>query len=637
MKKDLRDKIFILFLTIAGALVRFYNLENLSLSNDELSGIGRAMLPNLKELIWNGVHPDAHLVGTHFLLHLIIKLFGNDVFIIRLPFAIMGTLSICLIYLIATKWFNQTVGLISATATCLLEFTVLYSQIARPYIYGFFFVLLFLQGLNYFIFSERLKWYHYVIFISGAIGAVLNHYFSFLTVVVAGFAAFALIKKEFYKQYIICGIVVLLLFLPHLPITLDQISRKGLDSWLEKPDAYFLFRFLFYSFNSSYVVVSIIIVLLVAVSFIKAVDKDIQEKIKKIRIFSLVVFTTIFCVGYFYSLFVNPVIQYSVLIFVLPFLWMFIFSFFYKLPQSFKWPIVTILVVTFSLSTFAEKKYYKTQHFGVFKEIAEQTIIFNKLIGENRITQTINIVNPFYINFYFNKMNAEVKFSEYSFFNDGSGFQKMDSILKLAKTDFFIHAWSNVFDPYEIHEQIKNRYPKYYEKKYFNSNFRVYYKAPNVKRSLVFHSENTFDKNDKFWSGNENTIQKDLMDTLNKLCIVDSNNPYSPNFNAKVKDVIEENKKHVVIKANYYLEENASLNLVIEFLKNGESYEWYGPSIQNYTNDRNVWKEIFIVKKLPKNAIPEDDIKIYFWNSGNVPVKIDNVSVTIFEDTDYCW
>jgi hypothetical protein len=637
MKEHLRDKIFILLLTIAGALIRFYNLDNLSLSNDELSGIGRAMLPNLKELIWKGVHPDAHLVGTHFLLHLTIKLFGNDVFIIRLPFAIMGTLSIFLIYLIALKWFNQTVGLISATATCLLEFTVLYSQIARPYIYGFFFVLLFLYGLNYFIFSERLKWYHYAIFISGAIGAVLNHYFSFLTVVVAGFAAFALIRKEFYKQYIISGIIVLLLFLPHLPITLDQISRKGLDSWLEKPDAFFLVRFLFYSFNSSYLVVSILIILIIAVSFIKAVDKSIQEKIKKFRLFSIIVFTSIFCVGYFYSLFVNPVIQYSVLIFVLPFLWMFIFSFFYKLPQSFKWPIVTILVVTFSLSTFAEKKYYQTNHFGVFKEIAVQTLLFNKLIGENSITQTINVVNPFYINFYFNKMNADVKFLEYSFLNDGSGYQKMDSILKSAKTNFFIHAWSNVFDPYEIHELIKNKYPKYYEKKYFNSNFRVYYKAPKIKKNAIFYSQNTFDVNDKYWSGNESCIQFDLINKSNKVCVVDRNNPYSPNFRAKVKDVFKENKKHIIIKARYYLEENSSLNLVIDFLRNNKSYEWYGPTINNFMKERNEWKEIIIVKKLPKQAKPDDDILIYFWNTGNVPVKIDDVSIAIYDDTDYSW
>ncbi len=184
---------------------------------------------------------------------------------------------------------------------------------------------------------------------------------------------------------------------------------------------------------------------------------------------------------------------------------------------------------------------------------------------------------------------------------------------------------------------MKKKYNKVKVIPFYNAEIRLYYKDENKKNKIVFSSINSFDKQSHFWSGNENTIQYDLMDILNKLCIVDSNNPYSPNFNAKVKEVFVENKKHVVVKANYYLEENASINLVIDFLRNGESYEWYGPSIQNYTNDRNVWKEIFIVKKLPKNVLPEDDIKIYFWNSGNVPVKIDNVSVSIFEDTDYSW
>jgi hypothetical protein len=213
----------------------------------------------------------------------------------------------------------------------------------------------------------------------------------------------------------------------------------------------------------------------------------------------------------------------------------------------------------------------------------------------------------------------------------------MDSLVSIAKTSFFIHTWTNVFDPYELHELIKTKYPCFYEVNYFNSNFRVYYKCKVKKRVPIFASTNNFDLTSHEWSGNEIIIQNDILDTLNKVCIVDSINPYSPNFNAKVKDVFVENKKHVVIKANYYLEENASINLVIDFIRDGESYEWYGPSIQEYTNKRNEWEEITIVKKLPKNAKPDDDIKIYFWNSGNVPVKIDNVSVSIFEDTDYSW
>lgn len=636
MKEQTRFNWYLLFLIIAGALIRFYNLENLSLSNDELSAINRAMLPNLKELIWNGVHPDAHLIGTHILLFSVIKLFGTNVFIIRLPFALMGVASIYLIFLIGKKWFNELVGLLCATAVCFLEFTLLYSQIARPYIFGFFFVLLFLHGLNYFIFSDKLKWYHVFIFIVGALGAVLNHYFSFLTVLLAGIFGFALIKKEFFKYYLLSGVIVLLLFLPHLPISLDQISRKGLDSWLEKPDIYYIFKFLFYAFNNSWIVVVTLIFALVVSLFSKSKINASNSSIH-LKAFSIAIFSTVFLIGYLYSIFINPVIQFSVLIFVFPFLLLFIFSFFEYLKPIFLWTFTGVFTLVFSISTFAEKKYYNTNQFGVFKEIAVQSILFNKLIGSNHIIQTINIVNPFYIEFYLKKMNSDLKFIDYEFKNDGSGYRKMDSLVSIAKTPFFIHAWTNVYDPYELHELIKTKYHCYYEKNYFNSNFRVYYKCKKQNINPLFNSTNTFDKATNEWSGNENTIQKDLGDTLNKICVVDINNSYSPNFNAKVKDVFVNNKKHMVIKADYYLVENASLNLVIEFLRNGESYDWYGPSIQEYTNQRNEWKEITIVKKLPKNAQTHDDIKIYFWNSGNVPVKIDNVSVSIFDDTDYSW
>ena len=637
MKEQARINWYLLFLIIAGAFIRFYNLGNLSLSNDELSALSRALLPNLHELIWNGVHLDTHLIGTHFLLFSIVHLLGDDVFFIRLPFAIMGVASIYLIYLVAQKWFNPTVGLLSATAVCFLEFTVLYSQIARPYMFGFFFVLLFLHGLNYFIFSEKLKWYHFVIFITGALGAVLNHYFSFLTVFIAGLFAFALIKKIHLKAYLISGIVVLILFLPHLSISLDQISRKGLDSWLEKPDNIYFFRFLFYVFNESWLLVLSIIILFISHFFIQSSVKLNFSTVLKFRLYSFTIFLFVFLIGYFYSRYVSPVLQFSVLIFVLPFLLILIFSFFATISSLYKWPLVLVLASLFSASTFIEKRYYKTNHFGVFKEIAEQSIFFNTKLGSNNITQTINIVNPFYIQYYFDKMNSDLKFLEYEFKNDGSGYRKMDSIVSNAKTPFFIHAWTNVYDPYELHELIQRKYPKFYEIKFFNSNFRVYYKGRKSERKNLFSSINSFDAPSNFWYGNENTIQLDDKDSLNKICALTPNFPYSPNFIAKVKDVFIQDSKHVVVKAKYYFEKNASLNLVIDFIRDGQSYEWYGPSIHEFTNERNNWKEIIIVKKLPINAMPEDDIKIYFWNSGNVPVKIDSVSINVYEGINYSW
>lgn len=491
--------------------------------------------------------------------------------------------------------------------------------------------------INYFIFSEKLKWYHFLTFLIGALGAVLNHYFSFLTVVLAGLFAFALIKKKHLKAYITCGIIVLILFLPHLSISLNQISRKGLDSWLEKPDNFYFFRFLFYVFNESWFIVLSVIILFISQFFIQSSVKLNFSNVLKFRLYSFSIFLSVFLIGFFYSRFISPVLQFSVLIFVLPFLWMFIFSFFATISSSYKWPVVLILALLFSASTFVEKKYYQTHHFGVFKEIAQKTILFNNKIGSKNITQTINIVNPFYIHYYFDKMNSDLKFLEYEFKNDGSGYRKMDSIVSNAVTPFFIHAWTNVYDPYELHELILKKYPKFYEINFFNSNFRVYYKGIKRERIILFSSINTFDAPSSFWSGNENTIQLDDKNSLNKVCFLDSDFPYSPNFNAKVKDVFIKDSKYLLVKAKYFLEEDASLNLVIDFIRDGESYEWYGPSIHNFTNVRNNWKEIIIVKKLPKNAMPDDDVKIYFWNSGNVPVKIDSVSIHVYKDMYYNW
>ncbi|MFN7014907.1 MAG: hypothetical protein ACK4ON_11625, partial [Bacteroidia bacterium] len=63
MKEQTRFNWYLLFLIIAGALIRFYNLENLSLSNDELSALSRLQFNNWKEIFNYGVAIDYHPAG----------------------------------------------------------------------------------------------------------------------------------------------------------------------------------------------------------------------------------------------------------------------------------------------------------------------------------------------------------------------------------------------------------------------------------------------------------------------------------------------------------------------------------------------------------------------------------------------
>src|SRR5690606_31293576 len=102
------------------------------------------------ELIDLGVCKDTHPAGVQVFLFYWIKLFGISEAAVRLPFVIAGILSVLLVYLIAKRWFNETVALLSAAAIAFLEFPITYSQLARPYASGLLFSLLCYAGRHLF-------------------------------------------------------------------------------------------------------------------------------------------------------------------------------------------------------------------------------------------------------------------------------------------------------------------------------------------------------------------------------------------------------------------------------------------------------------------------------------------------------
>ncbi|MFM7078831.1 MAG: glycosyltransferase family 39 protein, partial [Bacteroidota bacterium] len=113
--------------------MRLYSLTGFSLSNDELSALSRLQFSGFSEIMEKGVIPDFHPAGVQLFLYYWIKVFGFSEFAVRFPFAIMGVVSVLLLFRIGKSWFGESTGLLAASALAILEFPLLYSQIARPY------------------------------------------------------------------------------------------------------------------------------------------------------------------------------------------------------------------------------------------------------------------------------------------------------------------------------------------------------------------------------------------------------------------------------------------------------------------------------------------------------------------------
>jgi hypothetical protein len=144
MNKDPRryERWLIGLTLVVAALFRFYPFGEVSLSNDELSALVRTRFPSFNEMIRGGVYTDFHPAGVQSFLYYWTNLLGESAFLLRLPFILSGLGSIWLIYRLGSRWFHTAAGLLAAAMFSVLEYSIIYSQLARPYSPGLFFCLL---------------------------------------------------------------------------------------------------------------------------------------------------------------------------------------------------------------------------------------------------------------------------------------------------------------------------------------------------------------------------------------------------------------------------------------------------------------------------------------------------------------
>ena len=129
-------------LLIVGLLLRILNLDALSLWVDEFVHINRA------DNYLNGAGTlftadNNGILYTMFLLPLF-KILGSTAFVARLPSVLFGVGMIYLTYRIATRLFNQYIGVLSAFGVTFSIYLIFWSRIGRNYaIFGFFYLLFF--------------------------------------------------------------------------------------------------------------------------------------------------------------------------------------------------------------------------------------------------------------------------------------------------------------------------------------------------------------------------------------------------------------------------------------------------------------------------------------------------------------
>lgn len=137
--------IVMLVAVVVGAVLRLWDIAGPSLSHPEIYIPGIDLPPGISEppprhgfletLSWH-FHSEPHPPGYYMAMWAWTKIFGTSVWALRLPDALLGILSIWLIWRLGIRTFDRKIAAFAAVLLALHGFHIYWSQMARMYAPG---------------------------------------------------------------------------------------------------------------------------------------------------------------------------------------------------------------------------------------------------------------------------------------------------------------------------------------------------------------------------------------------------------------------------------------------------------------------------------------------------------------------
>lgn len=627
VSKKLYNNTFLLLLVLiisVGAVLRFWDFSNIQFMHDELSALFRLQFDNLHDVIKYGVvEGDTHPAGVQVFLYFWTMLFGFSEMAVKLPFVIAGITSIWLSYLIGKIWFDRITGLFTAVMISSTQFFVMYSQTARPYVSGLFLTLLMVYFWSLYFFEKRKTLYLILYVLFSALSAY-NHHFSLLFAAIVGFTGVFLIDKQNRLPYIIAGISIFVLYIPHLSIFFAQLNKGGIGYWLAKPESTFILEFVGYLLHSSIAVI-LSLVLVVTLLVVLKGDKHNIPRIVSKRVILSVWFLLPFLIGFFYSIFVSAIIQYSMLIFSTPYIYMLLFSFHRRVNIK----TVSLLVV-FLLSVNIITLIYQRKHYQIYYHQPYEALFTTSLAESDDVTIIDDCVD-YYHQYYFEKYNYKVPFLSKKNMEDG--ICVFDSLVGLISTNKVVtHALSG-----EELQIVQKYFP--YQKNYndgFTYEVYTFSKNPDDATSettrMVAYDD--FDGAKGKWKDMSQSIIEDT--AIGGKYYFLENQQWGPSVSIELDELLGMGIGILDFSANVLFPDSISKVLLVVSIydDNGKAVRWYGKDVRDYCIEVGKWNMVIASYDLHgfvlgENYEPGYKLKANIWNVSKTNVCVNNLRVSI--------
>jgi len=624
----------ILFLIAIATILRFYHLFELEYTYDELSALNRTEYDSLSEVIDKGVMKlDTHPALVQVFLYFYCKFFGTAEWIVKLPFIVAGICSVFIVYQIAKKWFNETAALLTTTMLACTQYYVFYSVTARPYISGLLLSLLALKYLLDVLFDDTLNKRKYVLLSVFLALCALNHHFSMMFAALCGIVGLLFISKKNALYYLLTCIGAVIIYSPHFPILLYQLKMGGIGSqsggWLNPPENNFIIQYIFYLFHYSFTFLIAFVGIIISSSlFIKTNHQT--STTNKIRIILLAIFTLCFLIGFFYSQKVNPVIQYSTLIFASPCLLLFVCSYAQELNLKLKWTAIAALVIIGITTLVVKRKYYElifNQPFDTYLQVADKTI---KEKG-NYDVYSIFKGEQWFLDYYKRKYHSTANYKVIE--NEALNSTDYKSIYDTLKTNYLTLG---DFNPWQL-LQASIYFPYIYQKT-IGYNYEVYVltKNPttqNLDREKIKIKSTDFSNIPEGFNYNKELI---VNDNHLKYYKVDSLNEFPISFKIKNKDLSCKEGETILAEISYQSKKPIKGQLCASTDANKQNIHWTANKMLDFYNSKSNIQKLYIsIYVGPKFSYPDNELNIFVWNDQKETFKIIDFSIYKWNNNPY--
>ena len=590
-----------------------------------MSALDRTRFNSFADLINKGVKIDAHPALVQVFLYYWIKIGGSSEAWVKLPFLLCGFFSCWFVFKFSNKWFDYKTGVIAAIVVSCSMIFLIYSSYARMYATGVLFAILVLIYLFEIAFGNSIKLKDYVLLgLFLLLGALSNH-MGALFGLIAGLLSFIYAGKK-QKLYLIgTAIAAVVLYLPHLSITLTQMGYSigaGEGGWLTAPRWYACFGFLKTVFGTGWVIYLLILLLIYAgnsTKFSFIYDKKI--------VFLLAIFILYCLTIQLYSVYKNPILQFSVLLIAAPCIVIVVARGLSFIPDKI-FPVAAIVLTgVFLVQTIYIKKYYALGiKQGIHSSIT-QTIAAKAKYGADSVA-AIYSTEAFFARHYMDvyKQNYNYLTAFDSVFKTPSLLNQYLKTLKgkyiiLSDPDAFLLERTKVYFPYMV----------YHDEGYFKSIF-LFSKAKvdstkdetELSVNTVHHSDGfVFPK--KFGPGNNSVL-------------IDSTNEFPFCVWADINALHLKDGEFVIADATFKTYSGMEdLSVDFNIKKNDSTIFYAGRNFKDaYMPDdviQHGFSAIFIGTDLDKWK--DAKLECYFWNTGKKKYLVTDFVIKIIDSNPH--